>query len=46
MKDLEARVGRARAEASEVQEREAAELRRVAGELEVMRKALSDREVK
>eukprot|EP00752_Nemacystus_decipiens_P013082 g11571.t1 len=46
VKDLEARLGRARAEASEAQEKEAAELRRVAGELEMMRKAVSDREAR
>ncbi|CAN0109749.1 unnamed protein product, partial [Ectocarpus fasciculatus] len=44
VKDLEARLGRAQVQATEVQEREGSELRRVAGELEVMRKALSDRE--
>ncbi|CAB1121208.1 unnamed protein product [Ectocarpus sp. CCAP 1310/34] len=46
VKDLEGRLGRAQAQASEVQEREGSELRRVAGELEVMRKALSDREAR
>ncbi|CAM9404502.1 unnamed protein product, partial [Ectocarpus sp. 12 AP-2014] len=46
VKDLEGRLGRAQAQASEVQEREGSELRRVAGELEVMRKALSDKEAR
>ncbi|CBJ33546.1 expressed unknown protein [Ectocarpus siliculosus] len=46
VKDLEGRLGRAHAQTSEVQEREGSELRRVAGELEVMRKALSDREAR
>ena len=45
VKELEARVGRTRAEASGAQEKQAKELRRVVGELEVARKALSDREV-
>ncbi len=45
MKDLEARLARAQSQASEGRERERGELRRVAGELEAMRKAVGEREV-
>lgn len=46
MKELEGSLGRAKLQASEMEQREESELRRVTGELEVMRKMLSDREVR
>lgn len=45
MKDLEARLGRARVQASEVEEKGTSELRRVAGELKTVRKEFSEKEV-
>ncbi|CAM9743991.1 unnamed protein product, partial [Scytosiphon promiscuus] len=46
VKDLEARLSRARSHASEVEDKGASELRRVVGELQTMRKEFGEKEVR